>query len=52
MTNPSILRLLLGQATTEAEIAGHSDLKEECYRDIARGQDRADGRGPRDCSTP
>jgi HAD superfamily hydrolase (TIGR01509 family) len=37
MTNPSILRLLLGDAITDAEIAAHSDLKEECYRAIARG---------------
>jgi HAD superfamily hydrolase (TIGR01509 family) len=38
MTNPSILRLVLGEAITESEIARHSDLKEECYRNIARGK--------------
>jgi HAD superfamily hydrolase (TIGR01509 family) len=37
MTNPSILRRLLGDAITEAEIRRYSDLKEECYRDVARG---------------
>ena len=37
MTNPSILRLVLGEAISDSEIARHSDLKEECYRDIARG---------------
>ena len=44
MTNPSIFRLLLGDAISDAEIARYSALKEECYREIARGQDRADGR--------
>jgi HAD superfamily hydrolase (TIGR01509 family) len=38
MTNPSILRLLLGDALTEAEIDRYSDLKEVCYRDVARGK--------------
>jgi HAD superfamily hydrolase (TIGR01509 family) len=38
MTNPSIFRLLLGDAITEAEIARYSDLKEVCYRDVARGK--------------
>jgi HAD superfamily hydrolase (TIGR01509 family) len=38
MTNPSILRRLRGDAITEAEIQHYSDLKEECYRAVARGQ--------------
>jgi HAD superfamily hydrolase (TIGR01509 family) len=38
MTNPSIFRLLLGEAMSEAEIARYSALKEECYRDVARGK--------------
>ncbi len=38
MTNPSILRLVLGEGIADSEIARHSDLKEECYRDIARGK--------------
>jgi HAD superfamily hydrolase (TIGR01509 family) len=38
MTNPSIFRRLLGDAITEDEIRRNSDLKEECYRDVARGQ--------------
>ena len=35
MTNPSILRRLMGDAISEDEIARHSALKEECYRAIA-----------------
>jgi HAD superfamily hydrolase (TIGR01509 family) len=37
-TNPSILRRLLGDAISEPEIKRFSDLKELCYRDIARGK--------------
>ncbi len=37
MTNPSILRLLAGEAMSEAEMARHSAHKEECYRGIAAG---------------
>jgi HAD superfamily hydrolase (TIGR01509 family) len=38
MTNPSILRKLLGDALDPAEIYRYSDLKEVCYRDLARGK--------------
>src|SRR5208282_1153347 len=38
MTNPSILRLLAGEAMSEVEIARHSAHKEECYREIAEGK--------------
>jgi HAD superfamily hydrolase (TIGR01509 family) len=38
MTNPSIFRRLLGDALTDEEIHRYSDLKEECYRDVARGK--------------
>jgi HAD superfamily hydrolase (TIGR01509 family) len=38
MTNPSILRKLLGDGIAEAEIARLGDLKETCYRDVARGK--------------
>jgi HAD superfamily hydrolase (TIGR01509 family) len=38
MTNPSILRRLRGDSLTEDEIRRYSDLKEECYRDAARGR--------------
>ena len=38
MTNPSIFRRLLGDAINEEEIHRYSDLKEECYRDVARGR--------------
>ena len=38
MTNPSIFRRLRGDAITEDEIRRYSELKEECYRDVARGQ--------------
>ena len=40
MTNPSIFRRLLGDAITDEEIRRYSDLKEECYRDVARGRIR------------
>ena len=35
MTNPSIFRLLLGDALAEADAQRYSDLKEVCYRDVA-----------------
>jgi beta-phosphoglucomutase len=38
MTNFSIFRLLLGDAAGEEEMRRLSDLKEECYRDVARGR--------------
>lgn len=38
MTNPSILRRLLGDAVSTDEIARYSDQKEICYRDLARGK--------------
>lgn len=38
MANPSIFRILVGPAITEAEIARYTDLKEACYRDLARGK--------------
>lgn len=38
MTNFSIFQLLLGDATSEDEMRRLSDLKEECYRDVARGK--------------
>jgi len=38
MTNPSIFRILLGEGHDEAETRRYSDLKEVCYRDVARGQ--------------
>jgi len=37
MTNPSIFRLLLGDTVDPAELQRYSDLKEVCYRDVARG---------------
>jgi beta-phosphoglucomutase len=40
MTNPSIFRRLLGDAISEQEISRYSDLKEVCYRDVARGRIR------------
>jgi HAD superfamily hydrolase (TIGR01509 family) len=39
-TNPSIFRRLLGDSISEDEIKRYSDLKEVCYRDIARGKVR------------
>ena len=38
MTNPSILRRLKGDVLTDDEIQRYSDMKEECYRDVARGR--------------
>jgi HAD superfamily hydrolase (TIGR01509 family) len=38
MTNPSIFRKLLGESLDPAEMRRHSDLKEVCYRDLARGK--------------
>jgi HAD superfamily hydrolase (TIGR01509 family) len=38
MTNPSIFRRLLGDAISDEEVWRLSDLKEVCYRDVARGQ--------------
>jgi HAD superfamily hydrolase (TIGR01509 family) len=38
MTNPSILRRLMGEAISAGEIGQYSDMKEECYRDVARGR--------------
>jgi HAD superfamily hydrolase (TIGR01509 family) len=38
MTNPSIFRALLGDGITEDDIRRYADLKEECYRDVARGK--------------
>ncbi len=37
MANPSIFRKLLGDSITPADIARYTDLKETCYRDLARG---------------
>jgi beta-phosphoglucomutase len=38
MTNPMILRKLLGSSPSNSEIAAYGDLKEVCYRDVARGR--------------
>jgi HAD superfamily hydrolase (TIGR01509 family) len=38
MTNPDIFRLLLGDSTSEADMARYSAAKEECYRARARGR--------------
>jgi HAD superfamily hydrolase (TIGR01509 family) len=38
MTNFSIFRLLLGDSIGEEQMRRYSDLKEECYRDVARGK--------------
>jgi beta-phosphoglucomutase len=38
MTNPSIFRRLLGEQLSDDEVKRYSDLKEECYRDVARGR--------------
>jgi len=38
MTNPSIFRRLLGDKVGDHDIQGYSDLKELCYRDVARGK--------------
>jgi HAD superfamily hydrolase (TIGR01509 family) len=40
MTNPSIFRRLLGEKLSDDEVRRYSDLKEECYRDVARGRIR------------
>src|SRR5262249_37201696 len=40
MTNPSIFRTLLGEQISDDDIARYADLKEECYRDVARGRIR------------
>jgi HAD superfamily hydrolase (TIGR01509 family) len=37
MTNPSIFRKLLGDQVGKHDIQAYSDLKEVCYRDVARG---------------
>lgn len=37
MANPSIFRKLLGNSITPADIARYTDMKETCYRDLARG---------------
>ncbi len=37
MTNPSIFARLLGRELDEETLARYSDLKEECYREVARG---------------
>jgi HAD superfamily hydrolase (TIGR01509 family) len=38
MTNPSIFRRLLGEKLSDEEVRHYADLKEECYRDVARGR--------------
>lgn len=38
MTNPSIFRALLGDALSPEEVRRLGDLKEVCYRDVARGR--------------
>jgi HAD superfamily hydrolase (TIGR01509 family) len=38
MTNPMILRTLLGSSPTDAQLADYGNLKEVCYRDVARGR--------------
>jgi HAD superfamily hydrolase (TIGR01509 family) len=38
MTNPSIFRRLIGEAVSPEELRRYSDIKEECYRDVARGK--------------
>jgi HAD superfamily hydrolase (TIGR01509 family) len=38
MTNPSILRELLGEDVDDPQIARYGELKEVCYRDTARGR--------------
>jgi HAD superfamily hydrolase (TIGR01509 family) len=38
MTNPSIFRKLLGDALDPVEMERYSDLKELCYREMARGK--------------
>lgn len=38
MTNAMILRMLMGESLTDAEVLAYSDRKEAKYRDLARGQ--------------
>lgn len=38
MTNESIFRKLLGDDVAASEVTRMSDLKEECYREVARGK--------------
>ena len=38
MTNPSIFRRLLGDEVSDEDVQRYGDLKEECYRDVARGR--------------
>ena len=38
MTNPSIFRKLLGDKIGDHDMKRYSDLKELCYRDVARGK--------------
>jgi HAD superfamily hydrolase (TIGR01509 family) len=38
MTNPTILTRLLGDAAAAHDLGRYGDLKEECYRDAARGK--------------
>jgi HAD superfamily hydrolase (TIGR01509 family) len=38
MANPSIFRRLVGESITPSEIARYTELKEACYRDLARGK--------------
>lgn len=38
MTNPSIFRKLLGDTLESADLQRYSDLKEVCYRDLARSR--------------
>jgi HAD superfamily hydrolase (TIGR01509 family) len=38
MTNPSMFRLLPEGPRSEADMARHSDQKEACYRELARGR--------------
>jgi beta-phosphoglucomutase len=40
MTNPSIFRRLLGDGVSDDDIGRYGDLKEVCYRDVARGRIR------------
>ncbi|MFO0908377.1 MAG: HAD family phosphatase [Isosphaeraceae bacterium] len=40
MTNPAIFERLLGDSAGEHDLAAYSDLKEECYRAVARDQIR------------
>jgi HAD superfamily hydrolase (TIGR01509 family) len=40
MTNPSIFRRLLGDKLSDDDVRYYADLKEECYRDVARGRIR------------